>query len=81
MDNIVFEKKETISAESSFATVGEVTDTGITLILDGQTEPTAKEYKCNTSCPFKAGDRVKVFKDSGTYVVEYIVGTPYADIG
>lgn len=62
--------------ESSFATVAGIDAEGISLIFDGQDEATEKRYKCNCFAVFKNGDRVKVFKDSGTYVVEYPVGTP-----
>lgn len=59
-----------------FATVGAVYEDGITLIFDGQEEASEKRYKCNTSISFAAGDRVKIAQDSGTYVVEYVVGYP-----
>lgn len=65
--------------EVSFATVGAVFGDGVTLIFDGQTAATEKHYKCNTSVLFHPGDRVKIASDSGTYVVEYIVGSPGAD--
>lgn len=65
--------------EVRFATIGAVYDDGVTLIFDGQEEATAKHYRCNTSVLFSAGDRVKIASDSGTYVVEYIVGAPGAD--
>lgn len=64
------------SQESQFATVGEVFDDGVTLIFDGQETATEKHYKVNTSIVLVAGDRVKILKDSGTYVVEYVVGVP-----
>ena len=60
----------------NFATVGAVYDDGLSLIFDGQENATEKHYKCNTSVAFKAGDRVKIMQDSGTYVVEYVVGAP-----
>ena len=59
-----------------FATVGAVYADGISLIFDGETEPTEKHYMCNTSATFQAGDRVKIFAASGTYIVEYVVGPP-----
>ena len=58
------------------ATVGAVTADGITLILPGESVPTAKAYKCNTSVTFAPGDRVKICPYSGTYIVEYVVGLP-----
>lgn len=60
----------------NFATVGEVFEDGVSLIFDGQNAATEKHYKVNTSVVFKAGDRVKILADSGTYVVEYVVGSP-----
>lgn len=60
----------------SFATVGGVYDDGLSLIFDGEEEETQKHYLCNTSVTFAAGDRVKITQDSGTYIVEYVVGPP-----
>lgn len=60
----------------NFATIGEIFEDGVSLIFDGQDAATEKHYKVNTSIVFKAGDRVKIFADSGTYVVEYVVGCP-----
>ena len=60
----------------NFATIGEIFADGVSLIFDGQEKPTEKHYKVNTSIVFKAGDRVKILADSGTYVVEYVVGPP-----
>ena len=56
------------------ATVGSVHSDGLTLIFDGQTEATQKRYKRNTAVTFTAGQRVKVVKISGTYIVEYPIG-------
>ena len=60
----------------NFATIGEVFEDGVSLIFDGQEAATEKHYRVNTSIVFKAGDRVKILADSGTYVVEYVVGRP-----
>lgn len=60
----------------NFATIGEIFEDGVSLIFDGQEAATEKHYKVNTSIIFKAGDRVKILADSGTYVVEYVVGPP-----
>lgn len=60
----------------SFATVEEVGPSGITLILDGTEESGGKSYPCNAALLFRPGDRVKVHKDSGTYVVEFPLGAP-----
>ena len=59
-----------------FATVAGVHEDGISLIFDGETAAGGKHYRCNTSAVFRAGDRVKICQDSGTYVVEYAVGAP-----
>lgn len=55
------------------ATIGAVYSDGVTLIFDGQTQPTTKRYKRNKSVTFTPGQRVKVVKISGTYIVEYPV--------
>ena len=63
----------------SFATIDQIYDDGITLIFDGEETASEKHYKCNSFCIFAPGQRVRVIKDSGTYVVEYPVGNPNAD--
>lgn len=63
-------------AEASFATIGAVYADGVSLIFDGETDPSEKHYLVNTACTFSAGQRVKILRDSGTYVVEYPVGAP-----
>ena len=67
-------KKEKTGRTDFLATVGAVYSDGLSLILDGQTEATTKHYKRNTAITFSAGQRVKVVKISGTYIVEYPVG-------
>lgn len=68
--------QEEQNLDARLATVGAVYTDGLTLIFDGQEAATEKHYKCNTSVTFKAGDRVKVVRISGSYVVEYVVGAP-----
>lgn len=58
-----------------FATVGTIGSSGMTLIFDGETE-SSKSYKANINAIFAAGQRVKVAKVRGTYIVEYPVGNP-----
>lgn len=73
------EEQELVTAEpenQNFATVGEIYDDGVSLIFDGETAPTQKHYKVNSGVIFASGDRVRILKDSGTYVVEYPVGSP-----
>lgn len=60
----------------NFATVGAVYADGLSLIFPGESAASAKHYKCNSAIAFSAGQRVKVFWDSGTCVVEYPVGDP-----
>ena len=64
------------AAEIRLATVAEVLEDGLRLQFDGSDEATNKVYKCNTSCIFAVGDRVKVTKSSGTYLVDYVIGAP-----
>ena len=61
---------------ANFATIGAVYEDGVSLIFDGETEESQKHYLVNTSASFAAGQRVKITKDCGTYVVEYPVGVP-----
>lgn len=57
-----------------FATVGAIYDDGIGLIFDGQAGISKKHYKCNSTSVFVVGQRVKLVKVSGTYLVEYPIG-------
>ena len=68
------EKVEAV--ERNFATVGALYEDGVSLIFDGETEPTQKHYLCNSAVYFSPGDRVRIVSDSGTYIVEYVVGAP-----
>lgn len=62
--------------DATFATIDKIFDDGVTLIFDGQEAATEKHYKVNSFAIFKEQDRVRIIKDSGTYVVEYPVGAP-----
>ncbi len=72
------QQKMTAETAPSFdlATVGAVYPDGLSLIFDGGESESAKHYKCNTAVTFQTGDRVKISKISGTYVVDYVVGNP-----
>ena len=48
--------------EVALATVAAVYTDGVTLIFDGETEPTTKRYLASRSCVMMAGDRVKDVK-------------------
>ena len=56
-----------------FATIGNVNSSGVTLIFDGESTATTKRYKVNKAGTYVAGNRVKVAKISGTYIVEYVI--------
>lgn len=64
------------NSEIRLATVAEVLTNGLKLRFDGSNAATSKIYKCNSACSFSVGDRVKVTKCSGTYVVDYVIGGP-----
>ena len=79
-EKVLVSEAEETTPECNFATVGAVHEDGLYLIFDGQETASEKHYKCNTAVRFAAGDRVRILKDSGTYVVEYVVGSPGEDI-
>lgn len=62
--------------DANFAVIGAIYADGVSLLFDNETEPSPKHYKVNAFVVFKAGDRVRIIKDRGTYVVEYPVGNP-----
>lgn len=68
--------KEPEAANYSFAVVGEVYEDGVSLIFPGSEEASEKHYKANLYCKFKAGQRVYIAKDSGTYIALFPVGKP-----
>lgn len=68
--------EETATIVRNFAIIGAVYEDGVSLIFDGETDPTEKHYLCNTNVYFSPGDRVRILEDSGTYIVEYVVGSP-----
>ena len=60
----------------SLATIGAKYTDGVSLIFPGQTEATAKHYRCNPDVTFAAGNRVLISRVSGSYVVLCKVGKP-----
>lgn len=58
------------------ATVATVESDGVTLIFDGETDPSEKHYKVNAGAQLSAGQRVLLQSISGTYVVLCAVGNP-----
>ena len=56
--------------EFLLATVASLSNSGITLVFDGQTDATQKAYRnISNMDPYVVGDRVVVMKLSGTYVI------------
>ena len=84
---MTYQEEQELSAEklepreNAFATIAGIYEDGVTLIFDGEENASEKHYKVNTSVTFNAGDRVKIAKDSGTYIVEYPIGNPKIDDG
>ena len=68
--------EEQEKAEVELATIVSIGTSGLVLKFDGEDAAREKDYKCNAGVKFKAGDRVKIHKMSGTYVVEYSIGAP-----
>lgn len=74
---MIYQQQEALFAQkrkpapAQWATVSAVHNDGVTLIFDGETSASSKHYRYNTALSLAAGDRVKVAKMSGTYVVEY----------
>lgn len=69
-------EEQQAAPEIRMATIAEIFEDGVTLILDGQEEASEKHYKCNTSAALAVGDRVMLDAESGTYIVAYAVGNP-----
>ena len=55
-------------------TVKSINENNLTLLIDGETEPTAKEYKQNGFYVPKVGDRVTIDEINGSYVVTGAIG-------
>lgn len=80
MDEVFSSMAESTEAGTFIlATVADVAAGGLRLKIDGQDEAGEKLYPCNTAVRFRKGDRVKITPDSGTYIVDFVVGLPGAD--
>lgn len=64
---------------AALGTVEGISERGYVVRIDGEDGPREKPFRANASYRFFAGERVKLSKISGTYVVEYPVRTP--DLG
>lgn len=79
LDEALIPEEDETQEDFILATVAGVTSTGVKLEVDGSGEAGDKEYRVNSMQRFRPGDRVKICKNSGTYIVEYKVGAPMAD--
>lgn len=77
LNEVVVEEEK--QEEIVLATITAVGTDGVQIQIDGEEEAGEKEYKVNTAVKFAVGDRVKIFKNSGTYLIEYKFGAPMAD--
>lgn len=65
------------SEPPALAVVGSVDyDNGVTLIFPGAQGESAKYYKCNSTIKLTPGQRVRIEKISGSFVVAYPIGVP-----
>lgn len=69
MDELFLQPEAKSAGVLYLATIGAVSTGGVTLIFDGQTAATAKEYRRLASYSPEPGDRVLAAKMSGTFVV------------
>ena len=77
--NEIIQHEETEEPEEIvLGTVTAVGSNGVQIQADGAEEAGTKDYKVNSMQLFAVGDRVKILKNSGTYLIEYVVGTPMA---
>lgn len=72
----VAEQQKKSEPEFHFAKVAAVYADGLSLYIGAESTPTEKHYKCNTTCKFKAGQKVYIQKANGEYIVLFPVGTP-----
>ena len=76
LNEVIEPEEEENQEEIVLATVAEVTANGVKITINGSDEAGDKEYKANSSQLIKQGDRVKIHKNSGTYLIEYVIGSP-----
>lgn len=70
------EQSEPAVTPPSFATIRGIHEDGLSLVFDGETEPSQKHYRANLYGKFAVGQRVYIAKDNGTYVVLFPIGVP-----
>ena len=74
------ELEEKDPVDSNFARIIDIYANGLLIQIEGESEPRTKLCRCNRFGVFHVGDRVKIIKDGGTYVVEYPIGMPLAEL-
>lgn len=78
IEDVALETEEEAAAEPleyTLATVSELNASGVKLIFPGEDQSDGKVYRCNAMQRFAVGDLVKVVKDSGTYIAEYVIAS------
>lgn len=67
---------EDAATEIILATVTDVSEDGVSILIDGEDAAGEKEYRGNAAQLIEIGDRVKIRKNSGTYLIEYVIDAP-----
>lgn len=58
----------------AYGTITAVTEAGINVLFDGETEASTKPFYCNSGISYKVGDRVLLEKINGGYLIVCTVG-------
>lgn len=58
----------------AYGTITAVTEEGINVLFDGETEASTKPFYCNSGISYKVGDRVLLEKINGGYLIVCTVG-------
>lgn len=82
MSNIMADKlsEDSLTEEEDIkivmATITSISEDGVAILIDGEESAGEKLYQGNAAQLFVVGDRVKIHKNSGTYLIEYVIGGP-----
>lgn len=74
------EEESAEEVEIELGTISAIYGDGVTLVIDGSDSASNKHYKTNTGVKFTVGDRVKIAKSSGSYIVEFPIGNPNSNL-
>lgn len=58
----------------AYATITEITENGLKVRFDGETEDSNKAFSCNSGIKYEVGNRVLMQKFNGEYIVMMTVG-------